>query len=146
MLIPLEEMQSFLTGIATHSIELVAECDPQEVYAGNVQYRASNGWSLVVFNDANEYDYVETIATTDGRTIDLDDLSAMPVDWNPDAALAWKCFGIPGYCIFRCTVCGARIPDGIERRRRMIAPFLCGDVTCVGKQSPPNGTWVRVRP
>jgi hypothetical protein len=51
---------------------------PQKVYAGNVPYQASNGWHITVFNDANEWDYVEEIRTQGGDTLDFDDLDKTP--------------------------------------------------------------------
>ena len=131
-LIPGHELKSFLDSIAAHTIEPTADTDPQEIYAGNVVYRASNGWTVVVFNDANEYDYIDSVVAADGREIDFDQIELTDLEWVPDDALAWKCFGIPGYCIFRCTACGGQIPDGAQRRRRMAPPFLCGDDRCVG--------------
>lgn len=38
-----------------------------EVYAGDVTYRASNGWTLVVFNDCNDWDYLDSAVAPDGR-------------------------------------------------------------------------------
>lgn len=37
-----------------------------ETYAGNVVYRASNGWTIVVFNDCNCWDYLNSVAAPDG--------------------------------------------------------------------------------
>jgi hypothetical protein len=143
-----EELEVFLSAIAVREVELSTDVDPQEVYADHITYRASNGWTIVIFNDANEYDYIQAVESADGRTIAFDEINATPMSWweTIDEALAWQCFGIPGYCMFRCTACGARIPDAIERPRPMVAPFLCGDRTCIGKQSPAKGTWIRVRP
>lgn len=145
-MISTEELEAFLYAITAREVELVADADPQDVYAGNVVYRASNGWTIVIFNDANEYDYIDSIESADARTIRFDDIDARLTWWEIDDARAWRYFGIPGYCMFRCTACGARIPDGIERKRPMVPPFLCGDSTCIGKQDPPDGTWIRVRP
>ena len=30
-------------------IQLLADADPQDIYAGNFVYRGSNGWALTVF-------------------------------------------------------------------------------------------------
>jgi hypothetical protein len=142
-LITVDELQAFLDAIETHAIDLVADVDPQDVYAGDVVYRASNGWTLTIFNDANEYDYVDRVTSADGRETQFDQYWDTEHDWRLDDELAWKCLGIPGYCIFRCTVCGARIRG--ERGRPMRAPYLCGEGICAGAGQPPNGTWIRVR-
>lgn len=141
-----EELRSFFRGLETRDVELVADIDPQEVYAGNVVYRASNGWVLTVFNDANEFDYVDEVVTSDGRRMEFRDLLGTDLDWRLEEGPAWRCLGIPGYCTFRCTECGARIPDAVERPRAMTAPFLCGDSRCSGALQPPNGTWIRCLP
>jgi hypothetical protein len=141
--IPAEELVAFFRAVETHAVDLVADSDPQDVYAGNVVYRASNGWVLTVFNDANEFDYVDEVVASDGRSADLDHLETMGLDWRPEDPLAWQCLGIPGDCLFRCTDCGAVIPDAQQRGRTMRPPFVCGDTGCVGARQPPAGTWIR---
>jgi hypothetical protein len=142
--IEMEPLVAFFRAIEAGQIQLVAESEPQDVYAGNVHYRASNGWRLVVFNDANEYDYVDHVLTDDGRIADFNELDGTAGDWRPSDDVAWRCLGIPGYCTFRCNGCGARLPDAIERGRAVTGPFLCGGDRCTGHRSPPEGTWIRV--
>ncbi len=49
---------------------------------GNVRYIASNGWRIVVYNDADEWDYIDSIVTSDGRIFDYAALAEMPaVEW-----------------------------------------------------------------
>jgi hypothetical protein len=136
------ELLAFYDAIVARTVELVADEDPQRVYAGNVVYRGSNGWVLTIFNDCNEYDYVDEVLTPDGRTIDYDELELTAVDWSPDDATAWKALGIPGYCRTRCTVCGAdfKSPEPYART------YLCGVQRCAGLGQPPDGTWLRVKP
>jgi len=139
-----EELLGFFRDVEAGRIRLVAESEPQDVYAGNVVYRASNGWRLVVFNDANEFDYVDEVVTDDGRRIDFDQIDGQATDWRPDDDTAWRCLGIPGYCTFRCNGCGARLPNGVERGGPVIPPFLCGHDRCAAGRAPPRGTWIRV--
>ena len=54
-----------------------------EVYAGNVEFMTCDGWNLVVFNDCDDFDYLDSITAPDGRTGCFD-------DWWPD--------GEDGYC------------------------------------------------
>jgi len=105
------ELSKFLKAVEVGSVLLIPEQEPQDVYAGNISYLASNGWRIVVFNDANEWDYIDSITTSDGRTFDYDALSEMPaIDaYEPTAAIAWTRYGIPGYCLFRCKACGTRL-------------------------------------
>jgi len=64
------ELAEFLRAIERGSDSLTPEQEPQDAYAGNVSYAAWNGWRVVVFNDANEWDYIFSIATSDGRVFD----------------------------------------------------------------------------
>jgi len=122
---PEHELACFLWAIEDGSVSLRPEQDPQDVYAGDVKYAASNGWGIVIFNDANEWDYIDSITTSDGRTFAFDALNQMPAirDYEPSAEIAWSRYGIPGYCIFRCTVCGT--PIGKEKGGSLSPPFLC---------------------
>lgn len=61
-----EELLSFFRAIESGRLKLLAELELQRVYAGNVKYRAANGWTLTVFNDANEFDYVDEVRSADG--------------------------------------------------------------------------------
>lgn len=121
-------LAEFLKAIEEGSVWITPEQEPQDVYAGNVSYSASNGWHLVVFNDANEWDYIDSIATSDGRTFDFDALDGMSAigGYEPSAEVAWTRYGIPGYCLFRCKTCGTRLKK--EKGQRMSPPFLCA--TC----------------
>lgn len=107
--IPEIEIRQFLSAIESGAIRLTASEEPQRVYAGQVEYTAANGWRLAVFNDCNEWDYVEWIETPDGRRVDYDDLSKSPdlADYRPPSDVAWDRYGIPGNEEFRCIRCGA---------------------------------------
>jgi hypothetical protein len=49
------ELMEFLRAIEGGTVVLRPEREPQDVYAGNVPYAASNGWRITIFNDANEW-------------------------------------------------------------------------------------------
>jgi hypothetical protein len=117
------EVLAFLRDIETGIITLAPTVEPQHVYAGNVEYTASNGWRIVVFNDANEWDYIDEIITADGRRMDFDHLEALPGlrEYTPSKEVAWERYGIPGYRTFRCRVCGQRL------KGRQVAVYRCGD-------------------
>lgn len=125
------ELSQFLRAVEDGSISLTPEQEPQDVYAGKVRYIASNGWRIVVFNDANDWDYIESITTSEGRTFDFDTLDEMPAveTYEPSPEIAWTRYGIPGYCRFRCKVCGTRLAK--PKGGRMRPPFLCP--ACQGK-------------
>jgi hypothetical protein len=95
------EVWTFLRAIERGDITLSSEEEPQLIYAGNVRYAASNGWIITVFNDCNEWDYVDTIETTDGRTLDFDDMPQALRNYCPSEDVAWTRYGIPGYAQYR---------------------------------------------
>lgn len=107
------EVLDFLQAIEQGSITLTPQEDPQEVYAGDVTYSASNGWEITVFNDCNEWDYIDSIRASDGRTIGFTELGDMPGlrDALPTGEVAWMRYRIPGYLRFRCTRCGERLAE-----------------------------------
>ena len=118
-----DELLQFLKAIEEGTIALRAEYDPQDVYAGNVPYMASNGWRITIFNDCNEWDYVDEVITADGRSVDFDSIdNYMPRarEYMPDSEAAWRRYGIPGYCLFRCTRCGTALEDELRK-----PPFRC---------------------
>lgn len=127
------EVREFLDGIEKGTITLLPKNDPQDVYAGDVEYEASNGWHIIIFNDANEWDYIDTIKTPDGRTLNFDELQQkMPTIscYEPSDEIAWKRYGIPGYCRFRCKRCGVQL----KRMDLRCLPFLC--IKCQRKVQP----------
>jgi hypothetical protein len=62
------ELRKFLKAVEDGSVSLIPEQEPQDVYAGNVSYLGSNGWRILVFNDANEWDYIDSITTRATRS------------------------------------------------------------------------------
>ena len=111
------ELLEFLTAIESGAIKLTPVDEPQSVYAGNVRYSADNGWRITIFNDANEWDYIDLIETNDGRLIDYDCIEQMPRvnAYDPTCEIAWRCYRIPGHMQFRCVECSThmkRFPVG----------------------------------
>jgi DNA-directed RNA polymerase subunit RPC12/RpoP len=118
------ELMDFLRAIEGGEVSLRPEFDPQDIYAGNVSYMASNGWRVTVFNDCNEWDYIDSVAAPDGRSLDFDSIdNHMPLarEYTPSDEVAWRRYGIPGYCTFRCAACSAELME-MELRK---PPFLC---------------------
>jgi hypothetical protein len=120
-----EELLEFLKAIEEGTISLRPdECIPQDIYAGNVPYTASNGWRITIFNDCNEWDYVDHVIAPDGRELsfdEIDDLMLVARDYTPDSEIAWRRYGIPGYMRFRCAKCGVDIkPKALTQ-----AEYLC---------------------
>lgn len=129
-----EELLEFLKRVEDGSVILVPADDPQDTFAGNVRYSASNGWGLVVFNDANEWDYIDEVETGDGRRLSFDEIESMPRAslYNPGDDVSWEKYGIPGYMKFRCGSCGtllAGVPPCAQ-------PLLCKN--CADQKSAPN--------
>ena len=66
--------RELLAAIEAGTVHLTPIGEPQRIYAGIVEYVINNGWRLAVFNDCNEWDYLEWIETPDGRRVDFDQL------------------------------------------------------------------------
>ena len=73
--IPYPEAEAFLEKVMSGEIKLeVNGLSPKEVYCGAARYKASNSWSVIVFNDCGEFDYIQDIVDEKGRFIDYDHL------------------------------------------------------------------------
>jgi hypothetical protein len=135
--IPEEELLHFLKAIEDGMVLLQPEepeFSPQYIYAGNVSYKASNGWRITIFNDCNEWDYVDKVMAADGRSLSFDNIeNDMPAarEYMPSDEIAWSRYGIPGYMRFRCVHCGVDL-KGPELQNR---DFLCS----VCRQQQPGG-------
>lgn len=110
-----DEIRAVLSAVESGAIRLTPTMEPQLVYAGVVEYEATNGWRLAVFNDCNEWDYLEWIEAPDGRHVEYDQLwqSSDLANYVPEPSVAWERYGIPGYLKFRCTRCG----DALDYKR-----------------------------
>ena len=129
-----DEALTYLQKIERGDITLSWESEPQTVYCGNVTYTTSDGATLVLFNDANEWDYLESITFKNGRSITYDLMAEdHPVSsYKPSEDAQWKVWGIPGYLHFRCRQCAKEInPPGWSGGHT-----LC--VSCGGEAPPPE--------
>jgi uncharacterized protein YuzE len=99
MQFPLTEsaILEFLHQIENGEISLKAISNPEDVYAGDVTYHASNGWQIVVFNDANTWDYLDSIKIDEDHFIDYDELDKMIAirNYSPPLEVIQKVYGIP---------------------------------------------------
>jgi hypothetical protein len=132
--IPEEELLEFLKAIEAGTILLQPEeCIPQDIYAGNVPYTASNGWRITIFNDCNEWDYVDHVIAPDGRSLSFDEIDnfmSVAREYTPDIEVAWSRYGIPGYMRFRCANCSV----DIDTKELLKAEYLCS--RCRGPSQP----------
>jgi hypothetical protein len=134
--IPEAEALGFYRAVEAGDITLSFQGeDPQEIYSGVVSYRASNGWRIDVFNDCNEFDYIDRVVDDRNRQLEFDDIETTRLDWNPPELTAWKCFGLPGHHKYRCVKCGTLI----ERNPR----YLCKRDRCSGTKLPLLPTLVK---
>jgi hypothetical protein len=119
------ELLEFLNCIENGEVFLKQQDDPQDIYAGNVRYVASNGWRIVVFNDANEWDYIDEVRSDDGRILGYDEIEEMATAgaYEPSEDVSWSRYGIPGHMKFRCKECGMRLRDGPP----YLPPYVCHD-------------------
>jgi len=108
------EILRFLQAVESGEVTLVSEGarSPQEIHSSNVAYKASNGWKIVVFNDANHWDYIDEIVTSDGRRVVYSDIAkSLPAvdNYKPSAEVSWSCYRIPGNAKFICDTCGLHL-------------------------------------
>jgi len=55
----------------------------KEAWAGDVEFTCSNGWRVVVFNDCDEWDYVDSVIAPDGDKATWGgDIWADPPKWS----------------------------------------------------------------
>ena len=131
-----EECLDFLHRIETGELALEPVHCAQDVFAGDVEYLASNGWSLVVFNDANEWDYIERIRSADGRTLYFDEICesmANLSNYSPTHEVSWKVYRIPGYCDHRCELCDQDIQGAWSIVDRRMCCQLCAPANSSAK-------------
>lgn len=53
---------------------LPREVIPITNFFGDVDYTISNGWTITIFVDGGEFDYVDNVVTDDGTVFDFDDI------------------------------------------------------------------------
>src|SRR5210317_725160 len=63
---------------------------PRKVYAGNMDFVSRDGWTITVFFDCPDWDYIDTVADPDGRKWDFDTLWDTNVyAWRPSDGGPW---------------------------------------------------------
>lgn len=105
----LDEAMAFLQQVEAGELTLTPNRQPQAAFVGHVTYAASNGWTVVIFNDANEWDYVHDIETADGRTLSRADATTLLDRYDISDEIAWTRYRLPGCCRLRCEACGRDI-------------------------------------
>jgi hypothetical protein len=79
-----EEVREILNKIGRG--ELVPKLkDPSrtwaDAFAGDVEFLV-DGWTIVIFNDCMDWDYVDSVITPDGRTGDFEDWCGNGEQWD----------------------------------------------------------------
>ena len=95
-----DEVMAQLHAIERGEVTLTSATTPASEYCTNVDYRASNGWLLTVFNDCNDWDYLDSATAPDGRRWDFDDGTgdspwAEASAYRPPDDVSERAFGIP---------------------------------------------------
>lgn len=60
--------------------------DPATVFAGDITYRTDDGWTLVVFDDCNSFDFIYHVVTPEGERLDWDSpepIATLLKRWRP---------------------------------------------------------------
>lgn len=68
-----DEVLAVLSDVEAGRVTLTPIIDPTYGFehAGDQAYLASNGWTIVVFIDCDEFDYVDSVVLPDGTVVDL---------------------------------------------------------------------------
>lgn len=66
------------------TVEVVGHL-PYYVYSGGVQYKCSNGWTLWVFDDCGDWDYLESAMSPEGLVFEWKCFSEDLKYWRPQA-------------------------------------------------------------
>lgn len=78
-MIPAEEIAEVFRQALRSEIAVTVDDDAtwDEAYCGNVHFKFGD-WSITVYNDCSEFDYVDSATAPDGRSVEFD-------DWECDA-------------------------------------------------------------
>jgi len=69
-----EEVAQILRGIAAGDVNVEVQGETwDETFAGDVAFNLSSGHHIVIFNDCDDFDYVDSVILADGRCGDFDD-------------------------------------------------------------------------
>jgi hypothetical protein len=70
-----EEVVELLLRVARGEVTPRLESSERswDVYFGNVGFIV-DGWTVVVYNDCDSFDYLDTVTAPDGREVDFDDM------------------------------------------------------------------------
>lgn len=105
----LDRVLALLARVEAGEVPLayVGDRTPAEVYAGNVWYRTPDGWTLVVFNDCNSWDYLDSAISPEGEHLhvwdgpwsddggDYEEPIYRLRGYRPEPRAAWERYGIP---------------------------------------------------
>jgi hypothetical protein len=89
----LTRLRELFSAIESGSVTVAPERDPADVFAGNVTYRTSNGWTVVVFNDCQSFDYIDHVISPEGEKVGTFDL---PWDDRDEARVFLAVYDPPG--------------------------------------------------
>lgn len=84
--------------------------NPLLIHIGDISYKASNNWSITVFNDADEWDYIDNIVTGNGHRIDFDEIEKLypnVAEYKPTKDVAWLRYRIPDKYSSPCPKCNS---------------------------------------
>ncbi len=88
------EIFELLERIERGELQLTFEEHPNEIFAGNVTYKTPDGWTLRVFNDAMQWDSLDSVMAPDGRTLDFDEFTDALMFYRPPEEVARKAYSI----------------------------------------------------
>lgn len=95
-------VRSFLASVERGDTLLVCLGQtPDDVWAGDVTYAASgeyDGWCIVVFNDCNDFDYVDCVESPDGARMEFPNWPEpdnVLANYRANREVAERCYHFP---------------------------------------------------
>lgn len=88
----LDLIKDFINKVNSGVITITPEFDIYDAYNGNYVYKASNGWSIIVFIDCGEWDYIDSIKDESGNIVY--DFDHRLDDYRPNQKVIKEIYGL----------------------------------------------------
>ncbi len=117
-----EEVFSFIADIESARIAIEPHVRPEEVWSGEVRYKASNGWQLILYIRGGRWRYIKAIIMDPSRRSSETELFyedfavSMPdlIEYHPSDQVRWNIYRLPKLVTRTCDGCGFFFTANVE--------------------------------
>jgi len=90
-----DEVLEVIARVEAGDLLVTKDCS-WDVGALGVKFTTEDGWRIVVFNDAGQWDYIETVEAPDGRFLESPEIDEMPCveDYHPATVAIARLWGL----------------------------------------------------